>query len=69
MTRFTGMTRLTGRRLLVTALTLLAFASLLPVLAQTDWRVVKTFQVGAQGGWDYVTVDPRTHRLYQRRRR
>jgi DNA-binding beta-propeller fold protein YncE len=32
--------------------------------AQTDWAVVKTFQIGGQGGWDYLTVDPQTHRLY-----
>ncbi len=35
-----------------------------PVLAQTDWDVVKTFPIGGSGGWDYITVDPRTHRLY-----
>src|SRR5947199_5670507 len=29
-----------------------------------DWAVEKTFQIGAPGGWDYLTVDPRTHRLY-----
>jgi DNA-binding beta-propeller fold protein YncE len=33
-------------------------------MAQTDWEVVKTFQIGGQGGWDYLTVDPQTHRLY-----
>ena len=32
--------------------------------AQTDWTVTKTFQVGGEGGWDYITVDPDTHRLY-----
>ncbi len=32
--------------------------------AQTDWAVVKTLQIGGQGGWDYLTVDPQTHRLY-----
>src|SRR5947208_12027251 len=29
-----------------------------------DWAVEKTFQIGSPGGWDYLTVDPRTHRLY-----
>ncbi len=52
------------RRLIVTALTLLVFAGLQPAPAQTDWEVVKTFQIGGDGGWDYLTVDPRTHRLY-----
>ena len=46
------------------ALTLLVFAGPLPALAQTDWQVVKTFQIGGSGGWDYLTVDPQTHRLY-----
>src|SRR6202011_1341258 len=35
-----------------------------PLAAQTDWAVVKTFPVGGQGSWDYLTVDPQTHRLY-----
>src|ERR1700720_4587080 len=51
-------------RLIVTAVTLLGFASLPPAQAQTDWQVVKTFQIGGPGGWDYLTVDPQTHRLY-----
>jgi DNA-binding beta-propeller fold protein YncE len=29
-----------------------------------EWKVVKTFAVGGVGGWDYLTVDPQTHRLY-----
>jgi DNA-binding beta-propeller fold protein YncE len=32
--------------------------------AQTDWAVTTTFHVGGSGGWDYITVDPNTHRLY-----
>ncbi|MDQ6760971.1 MAG: YncE family protein [Acidobacteriota bacterium] len=32
--------------------------------AQPEWRVVSTFQIGGEGGWDYLTVDPQTHRLY-----
>jgi DNA-binding beta-propeller fold protein YncE len=50
--------------LIATALTLLLLAGLTPALAQTDWQVVKTFQIGGQGGWDYLTVDPQAHRLY-----
>jgi DNA-binding beta-propeller fold protein YncE len=40
--------------------------TVLPILvfAQTDWKVVKTYPIGGQGGWDYLTVDPQTHRLY-----
>ena len=33
-------------------------------VAQTDWAVVNTFQIGGNGAWDYVTVDSKTHRLY-----
>jgi DNA-binding beta-propeller fold protein YncE len=42
----------------------MALALLGGAMAQTDWEVVKTFQIGGQGGWDYLTVDPQTHRLY-----
>ena len=45
-------------------LSLLLLASLVPVQAQTDWKIQKTFSVGGQGGWDYLTVDPQMHRLY-----
>jgi DNA-binding beta-propeller fold protein YncE len=31
---------------------------------QTGWAVVKTFSIGGPGAWDYLTVDPQTHRLY-----
>lgn len=46
------------------SLTALLMASVAPVLAQTDWQVVKTLQIGGEGSWDYLTVDPHTHRLY-----
>ena len=29
-----------------------------------QYEVKKTLNVGGDGGWDYVTVDPATHRLY-----
>jgi DNA-binding beta-propeller fold protein YncE len=51
-------------RLIVVAVTLLVFASAPLTPAQIDWQVVKTFQIGGQGAWDYLTVDPETHRLY-----
>lgn len=31
---------------------------------QTDWAVKNVMHVGGEGGWDYLTVDPATHRLY-----
>jgi DNA-binding beta-propeller fold protein YncE len=51
-------------KLNLTALTVLVFAGLAPAPAETNWKVVKTFPIGGQGGWDYLTVDPQTHRLY-----
>lgn len=47
-----------------TALTVVLFAGGLVALAQTDWSVVRTFHLGGEGAWDYVTVDPHTHRVY-----
>lgn len=32
--------------------------------AQTNWKVEKTFQLGGEGRWDYVTVDSSHHRLF-----
>src|ERR1700757_2649113 len=37
---------------------------MLPALAQPNWAVVKTLHIGGDGGWDYVTVDPQSHRLF-----
>jgi DNA-binding beta-propeller fold protein YncE len=54
--------RLIKRAISGCLLSLLTFA--LPAAAQTDWRVLKTFDIGSQGAWDYLTADPATHRLY-----
>ncbi len=37
--------------------------SLLPLHAQ-KWDVAKTLPIGGPGSWDYLTVDPATHRLF-----
>ncbi len=29
-----------------------------------ELQILKTFQVGGSGGWDYPTIDPAAHRLY-----
>src|SRR6202051_1083679 len=29
-----------------------------------NYKVIKRMPVGGEGGWDYMTVDPDTHRLY-----
>ena len=31
---------------------------------QSQWSMKKTFQIGGEGGWDYVTVDAQNHRLF-----
>lgn len=41
-----------------------AFAGLAPLCAQPHWQVAKTFHVGGDGNWDYVTVDAPGHRLF-----
>src|ERR1700730_53007 len=51
-------------KLIGTVLTLVLFAGLAPASAQTDWEAVRTFPIGGQGGGDYLTVDPQTHRMY-----
>lgn len=47
-----------------TSLAVLISAALLPASAQTGWKVEKTFHIGGEGGWDYVTVDAANHRLF-----
>jgi len=42
----------------------LAFAGLAPLTAQTQWQTTKTFHIGGEGGWDYVTVDAPNHRFF-----
>jgi len=32
--------------------------------AQGEWAVEKTFHVGGEGGFDYITVDAKSHRIY-----
>lgn len=42
-----------------------AFAStILPASAQSSWKTVDTFNVGGDGGWDYVTTDAPHSRLF-----
>jgi hypothetical protein len=54
-------TTLLARRLL---LALLLLVGSLPVMAQTNWAVEKELKIGGEGAWDYLTVDPKTHRLF-----
>lgn len=43
---------------------LLLTGAALPALGQAKWDVVKTWHIGGDGGWDYLTVDAQTHRLF-----
>lgn len=52
------------KKLGFTALTFVLLAITLQALPQTDWGVVRTFHIGGEGSWDYLTIDPQTHRLY-----
>jgi DNA-binding beta-propeller fold protein YncE len=45
-------------------LTLVSFTFCLQAVAQGTWAVEKTFHVGGDGGFDYITVDAKNHRLY-----
>lgn len=51
-------------RFAIAPLALMLFASAMPVTAQTTWEVTKTFHIGGDGGWDYLTVDSESHRLF-----
>jgi len=44
--------------------TLVSFTFSTRAAAQGTWAVEKTFQIGGDGGWDYVTLDAKAHRLY-----
>ena len=48
---------------ILTALNLAVITCSLAAFAE-DWSVGKIFHIGGNGGWDYLTVDPETHRLY-----
>jgi hypothetical protein len=51
-------------RLSLALLTLVSFTFGGRAVAQAGWAVEKTFHVGGEGGFDYVTLDADTHRLY-----
>jgi len=52
------------RTIAVSLAAALVAAACLPVLAQAQFDVTRTIHVGGEGGWDYVTVDAPTHRLF-----
>jgi DNA-binding beta-propeller fold protein YncE len=49
--------------MMIASIALMLFASVI-CAAQSTWQVTKTFHIGGDGGWDYLTVDSKTHRLF-----
>jgi hypothetical protein len=48
-------------------LTLVTFAMISTAVfgqAPTQWHTSKTFQIGGEGAWDYITADQHSHRLF-----
>jgi hypothetical protein len=52
------------RNLCSSLLIMAAFALSTRAFAQGEWTVEKTFRVGGEGGFDYITFDATSHRLY-----
>lgn len=52
------------RTFIAVLLTLVSLTLSGRVVAQAGWAVEKKFQIGGDGGWDYVTLDAKNHRLY-----
>jgi DNA-binding beta-propeller fold protein YncE len=48
----------------ILALSLSLLTPVLPAVAQSNWAVTNTLHIGGEGGWDYVTVDAQSHRLF-----
>jgi DNA-binding beta-propeller fold protein YncE len=48
----------------VMSMALLPLAYSLPARTQAKWEVTRTMHIGGDGGWDYLTVDSQTHRLF-----
>jgi len=52
------------RNLCSSLLIMAVFALSTRAFAQGEWAVEKTFHVGGEGGFDYITFDASSHRLY-----
>ena len=56
---------ITLRKLFLASLAAVALVAGAGASAQSpQFKVVKTLKVGGDGGWDYLTADPGTDRLY-----
>ena len=52
------------RKICTVAAAMVVLANPTTTMAQANWGVVRSFEIGGEGAWDYVNVDPATHRLY-----
>ena len=50
--------------LIAVLMAIVCFAVCERAAAQGSWAVEKTLHIGGEGGWDYVTLDAKAHRLY-----
>src|SRR5438067_684446 len=46
-----------------TALVVLVFAAV-AFAADSEYKVLKTYKLGGEGGWDYLTVDPESRNVF-----
>ena len=46
------------------ALNLTLALAVLAAPTATPYRLVNEIKIGGPGGWDYITIDPQTNRLY-----
>ena len=46
------------------SLAMFLVATSIPAISQARWDVSRTIHIGGEGAWDYLTVDPETHRLF-----
>ncbi len=51
-------------RMTMLSMAAVLLAGSLPAMAQANWAATKTVHIGGDGGWDYLTVDSETHRLF-----
>src|SRR5215467_4576429 len=63
-TRYKEVRKMLKRMILAVIAAIALSLSALHAAAQSNWKVRNTFHIGGEGGWDYLTVDAKTHRLF-----
>src|SRR5206468_6092449 len=48
----------------VLAVSFMLFVTSLPIYAVGQYKYVKEIPMGGEGGWDYLSIDPKTRHLY-----